>query len=1176
MSRAGLAAVFALSLFGSMPAFGRQDGRYMNKVTTDFETSHEKWGRPYAHGKIRVLWIGAPGGQYRLISELAQRFDMEFEAVVCYGGPDAPGSTDSYVVRAEGNTPAEKKRELAQKLAKDYDVIVLSWPMKDLPPVAKYRIVKSIVDGAGFIGEMEKGMPELEANLPDADLGFLVQNLSTEPSLKGSDGKPRFTAGALGKGRWLGGGVGFGETGDPWRDALICDLNCMSWANRLAWLAGKPPRYSVEYATPQGQTFKQAELREAAFRFTVKPSAAAPAKYSVLVRVKDESGSVLHEKAAAGDGQQAFALGLLRDGEQALAAGKYYVDVRVSSKAGNEFWATKSIQVAAPYSLKVTVAKPSLKRGEAVEAAAEFVEPADPGRSKPVQGGMDIEAQTIDGYGRISAVKVFPVKPEAVRTTLSMPNQYPVCIGNRLVVTLRQGGVPLCRAEAEFFVPEDPWERFPSVLWPTGVNGTYFSWLNDLQSRRGWFTHYLYVDDPKVARRLAFADLGIAPMVCFVQLGANPDGWTTHWLHPQWGLNDPEATIFSPKVQEMYRGRAKDFVERLRVFRPFCYNLGDENGFTYDGGYSPHEIQAFRKFLQERYESLKDMNETWGTKFGAWDEIDAAAVKAAVADKANYPARHDHWSFMEYQFVMFHHVIGGFLREFDPEAEFGLEGSSGGDLELMLSKCRLFCPYADRGHNAQVTSFAPEGERMIQANWWGGYSGGGGRQLGAENLWSQVISGFSNSSWWFTQNDIEGFISVDLRHAEYFSERFLDGLRQICGGVGQQLNEYRLVDDGVAIHSSQPSSHVGSCFPAFGNAGRTFLSLMDRIGVSSRFISHRQVLAGKLAWPGRKLLFMPASHAIGRKEAEKIADFVRSGGTVLAGYAPGMCNEHAKPLAKGHLDDLFGISRRGEPALVTTSLEWGQLKCSSTKADSAIQPGPDTEVLGKGKAPMVIVRKTGKGKTILLNFDLLAANGSVDPACGADFERVLSRLVREAGVKPLYDLEGTYSRLTIFPKPGTTLVGVITGLSQDKAATIRLGDPKHVYDVRAGKYLGQMSEIRFDPSSARSFLFAVQDEPVGRVSVKSGRSVKPGEVIEGQVDLGYAPDPGESRVVRIETRDALGRDRSELRLYPRTNKRKVKFAVPVAWNDPPGKYLVRAVDILTGAIGETEITVEKR
>jgi hypothetical protein len=217
----------------------------MNRVSTDFETPHEKWGRPYAQGRIRVLWIGAPGGQYRLISELAQRFDMEFEAVVCYGGPDAPGSTDSYVVRAEGNTPAEKKRELAQKLAKDYDVIVLSWPLKELPPVAKYRIVKSVI----------------------------------------------------------------------------------------------------------------------------------------------------------------------------------------------------------------------------------------------------------------------------------------------------------------------------------------------------------------VARRLAFADMRIAPVVCFVQLGADQDGWTTRWLHPQWGLKDPEATIFSPKVQEMYRARAKDYVERLRVFRPFCYNLGDENYFNYDGVWGPHKVYLEENLL---------------------------------------------------------------------------------------------------------------------------------------------------------------------------------------------------------------------------------------------------------------------------------------------------------------------------------------------------------------------------------------------------------------------------------------------------------------------------------------------------------------------------------------------------------------------------------------------------
>ncbi len=60
---------------------GRHDGAYLNKVTTKLETAHTKWAKPYARGRLKVLFVIPRTVAPREIVELWQRFDIEFEAV---------------------------------------------------------------------------------------------------------------------------------------------------------------------------------------------------------------------------------------------------------------------------------------------------------------------------------------------------------------------------------------------------------------------------------------------------------------------------------------------------------------------------------------------------------------------------------------------------------------------------------------------------------------------------------------------------------------------------------------------------------------------------------------------------------------------------------------------------------------------------------------------------------------------------------------------------------------------------------------------------------------------------------------------------------------------------------------------------------------------------------------
>ena len=68
-----------------------------NSLATSFVTPHKPWGRGYAGGPVRALFIvhagpyGGdwcdPGTRLREVVELAQRFDLQADAIL-FGGPN--------------------------------------------------------------------------------------------------------------------------------------------------------------------------------------------------------------------------------------------------------------------------------------------------------------------------------------------------------------------------------------------------------------------------------------------------------------------------------------------------------------------------------------------------------------------------------------------------------------------------------------------------------------------------------------------------------------------------------------------------------------------------------------------------------------------------------------------------------------------------------------------------------------------------------------------------------------------------------------------------------------------------------------------------------------------------------------------------------------------------------
>ena len=117
-----------------------------------------------------------------------------------------------------------------------------------------------------------------------------------------------------------------------------------------------------------------------------------------------------------------------------------------------------------------------------------------------------------------------------------------------------------------------------------------------------------------------------------------------------------------------------------------------------------------------------------------------------------------------------------------------------------------------------------------------------------------------------------------------------------------------------------------------------------------------------------EVLILPRCDAIGDKEASVIESFVRGGGTVIADVRPAVFNGRCKMRKAGALDRLFGVRRSGLAAVKEAKADLAATGLTfATRVDPAVALDGGRAQGRAGGAPVVISRRVGKGRAVLLN-----------------------------------------------------------------------------------------------------------------------------------------------------------------------------------------------------------------
>jgi hypothetical protein len=661
--------------------------------------------------------------------------------------------------------------------------------------------------------------------------------------------------------------------------------------------------------------------------------------------------------------------------------------------------------------------------------------------------------------------------------------------------------------------------------------------------------------------------------------------------------NAVRASCLSPYCLHAYRRYLKEVygdIGALNAEWDATYRAFDEIELQKDGALpSSNAPTWFKEYFLDRQELHRTDNE--GAK---GKDLDKQIAFGDINDEmralqaGNFARWYDRQAFQNYTYVEWCKQFQKAFKELDPQAWTGFEGTDsfairrlttrsrqGGDLDLFVRELDYFGPYNDPS-NEVVRSIARPG--FPRGNWIG-YDADAETLLRA--YWGQVTDGMNLIQWWRWDNlsGYHGFLGPHLSPLPAARELIQD-TQVVRDGLGTLLMRLKSYDDGLAVLYSMPSTYIAhfdgnSTYGDYKLSHDAWRKILHGAGLQFSYVTDRMLRRGEFDASRYKVLLLPLSLAMSQPEAEVVRKFVRQGGTVIADVRPALYDGHTRPLANGLLDDVFGIRRGGKreaSGIDRMSVEgelngrqirmrWGNWYGREVFPQMKVDPTVEVTTgkpLGQAfrvhywaglNVPVAIVNQFGKGRAILLNWpvfrtpsdaliaDLLASSG-VQPAI---------HVTRPDGL-PLRNVE-----VTRWNNGGADLLALLGDYHGE--VRVRLPEERFVSDLKKRKSLGRTAAFAVTLRPNRAEFFALQPEPVSKPQLHLPESpARLGATVSATVQI---PNASGQHPVMIRAITPAGLPAAWLDRTVIVGRQPLEVTLPFAYNDPPGDWQIRAVDL---------------
>ena len=1114
----------------------------VHDLSMEFETPHTDWASRYARGEISVLFFSeGRGTRAREIIELMQRFDLRAEAAYF------SNIIDSRETHWIGDEEGHERIARLLEIPRDCYLFNAVAPA-ELPPASLQALTEGVEDGAGLVLISADAGPLLR---PENRLESLPDFLEPAP-----EGCEAFT---LGKGRALrlagppdlSYHPGWETEYDYWQEFL---------GRALLWASDREPATRLDLALDRVE-FERGEPVSVRVRWE---GDTAPLNIAARLRRQDgQTTALAPEQVAEPRGELALQIPVGR-------ADRYHVDVWAKSEAGVEAWATTSFTVESP--LRVRALELEHDWGEINEKIA--------GRAaltQPLTAGQALRVQVLDRRDRILAHTLLQPDGTEARFEFPIASWMPMLL--RVEAMVVEKGAEVASEYAYFRVTRRHRDQFNFLVWdfPRGPVAPY---AEESLARLG-MTVQLSGGNPPL--EVAAHDIAWVP-------------YTTRIMapHDEQGIMQPMCWNDEENAEGHVRAIADRYLE-ARQHGVFAYSLGDET-VTRGGCAHPTCLDAYREFLRGEYRDLQALNASWKSTYQDFDQIDLSdpldSDESQALERGEIARWYDRQAFLAANFVEFCQRFDAAFKRMDPEALTGFEGAGrmrdGEDFDLIVRRNGFWSPYPGPGDEI-LRSLAPPG--FPRANWMG-YA------RDAESLlnkyWRMITRGMTSVWWWRWDNvgRFHGLLAPHLGPFPAVRELFED-TQIVRDGLGDLLNRSTMVEDSIALLYSHPSAHANRIPPGdtYGTHTESHVAwhhAIRELGLQFGYITDRMLRLGESDPTRYRVLVLPQAEAIGPAEAEVLTRFVRDGGTLIADVRPGLYDAHCSAREAGALDLLFGVERTANQeadtvdANITCTLNNTafDLELPALQIDPGIRAAGATPLCQVGDTPLLLTHRLGDGQAILLNFSMASfpdPGARTTPEPAAAFIR---QLFAAARVEPSFALQapdgararnvelsrwrnGDMDLIALFPASRQVLSGIAVARTEtpEREITVTLPRASHVYDLRQRRYLGRQERFSAAILPGRASFFALTREPMPEPHLElSVPSASPGETITARLQI---PDAAGLHALRIRVETPAGEPADWLHQVVLAGRRTVEIPLPIAFNDPPGEWTIRAIDLFT-------------
>ena len=1167
----------------------------LESISHDYVTPHEKWMKPSSFTPAEILYLPYLKGELespkrRLIVELAQRMDLKYKyipllAKITHLGRGALGvisptcapELEPYTLECLRQIKKAPKVILVQGLNFDKDVqkefteILADFQRRG----ASLLFVNCAGIPQDFLGPrvprsesvmLLPQMRKLSANALDEFLSHYQQNSRRSAVFKFSNDNYYFAARLLPS--TMEEQKNEVSPSYAGKDFPYWEYMYLPLMKTIRWLADVAPE--AEF-----QAFRQ-ENDMLAFRIAAKQAGCA----KLTVRFKDlhrQTNATVNETIQLNAGQNRIALKV-----PAIPGGVHIAEYHLAKSDGRISDAGAS-RIETPQTAPLSIDFINQDRIYPFDKPVNFTIHA-----QNVPAGSLLKTIIEDTSGR----EVFSQTAKAEEiNSFSVRLKHPYTTLYRIISSLEKNGGILSSQFGEFSLSGRKFDTkdLTAVIWLLRPE------LHQRVRELGydmlilWHSH----DNHKRGTFRNLRNLDLAPVI--VGSGYELNDMGLNYRHDK--VSDPvRKPCYSDgkrqeAVRDVLRKRAVD--DHYNYYNVRHNFLGDELYLGSTVCYSPDCLKGFRESLKKQYENLGALNKEWNTAFKNWDEVVPCQLNE-LKDKNNLSRWLDHKMFMA---GVFAHQYAGKTREYLNEAvpgtRFGLSGTQlpGYSYDwAQLMKHINFIAYYGGVQAKLVHDFG--GADLISGQWGCGYvdTSVPHDQYQHASLWRNLFNGANLAANYGAGSTINGDMSLNSNIRVYS-----EVMREMKRGIAKLVLTSKPAGENVAVLYSQPSlfAAMGSIgINEWQNAYSGWNALLEDLNINFRFISYEDLAEG-LEGTRCKVLILPASVALSPAQAKSMEQFVRSGGTVIADFAPGYFNGHGRKGNNAELAALFGISAT-DTALSLSGREI-KLEENSKEGIPAIR---GSFRIGSVSLPVMHVNHVGKGRAILMN---LLVNGYQTTTLGGvggelssqtSGAEIFCRNLRHL-VGGLLKSSGVHERCTVtaadeLPYPCQTMLrssgdnyvfgimkftqeGNTFDMSKGTEVNVKLPVKGHLYNVREKKYLAYGDSFRMKLVPAWGYLYTVLQNRIERVEVTAPLKLKRGTMLKTGFRAVAEKGSAGPQVFHVEF---LRPDGTADKVYSKniaTEDGSGEYALQTAYNDVPGKWILRVTNVNTGLTGEKSI-----